>query len=303
MNTIDANTTVVLKNILYATDFSPASQAAFPFVAEIARRYNSTIFAAHVRGLELDHVPESLNGMMAWPSTEDAWKAEGQREVRMLDEKFHGINHKVIVSEGNGKPWAFLSKIVQENNIDLIVLGTRGRKGIEKAMLGSVAEEIFRQAPCAVVTVGPKSGIPNPAFGVNRILYATDFSEGSLAAAPYAFSLAQENEAALDLMHVIDKEEAGDLVGSNDLAASIKHRLQQLVPPEVDSWCKPNFFVDQGEPAECILRMAEMRGADLIVLGIRDTYKKHLAAATHFPWTTAHKVVSDATCPVLTVRG
>lgn len=302
MKTIDANATVGLKNILYATDFSPASEAAFPFAAEIARRYNSTVYAVHVRGPEVEPGggPESL---MAWPAIEEAWEAEGKREVKALDEKFRGINHKVIVAEGNGKTWEFLSKIVQENNIDLIVVGTRGRKGFEKAVLGSVAEEIFRQAPCPVVTVGPKSGIPNPVFEVNHILYATDFSEGSLAAAPYAISLAEENEAALDLMHVIDKEEAGDLVISNDLAASIKHRLQQLVSPEVDLWCTPNFFVDQGDPAECILRMAEMRHADLIVLGVRDSHNKHVVAATHFPWTTAHKVVSHATCPVLTVRG
>lgn len=301
MKTIDAKTTIKLQNVLYATDFSQASEAAFPFAAEIARRYGSTIFGVHVRAPEMQPTaaPETL---LEWPEIEKAWEEQGKREAQQLDQKLQGFNHKVFVVEGKGKTWPVLSKIVKENNIDLIVLGTRGRHGLGKAMLGSQAEEILRQAPCPVVTVGPKAGKPNPVFEVNRILYATDFSEGSLAAAPYAISLAQENEAALDLLHVIDKEQVGDLVGPNELAKSLTHRLEQLVPAEVDLWCQPNYFVDQGEAADCILRMAEMRRADLIVLGVKHA-ERHLTAVTHFPWTTAHKVVSLATCPVLTVRG
>jgi nucleotide-binding universal stress UspA family protein len=206
----------------------------------------------------------------------------------------------VIVEEG--ALWDKLSSVVEKEAIDLIVLGTRGRSGIEKFFLGSVAEEVFRRAPCAVMAIGPfANGIPPASGDFKKILCATDFSAESKAAAPLAISLAQEFQAHLTLLHVIQKEKTGDLVRASDLQESSIGALRSLVPKEAELWCVPHFVVEHGVPADKILEVARREGADLIVLGVRRP-GGFPGAATHLPIATAHKVVSHAGCPVLTVR-
>ena len=113
------------------------------------------------------------------------------------------IRHKTLIRKGDISKE--LSRIVDDERINLIVLGTHGRAGISKVLMGSVAEEIFRQATCPVLTVGPSvCGEPDVAVEMRTILYPTDFSSESLAAAPYAISMAQEHQARLYLLHVTD---------------------------------------------------------------------------------------------------
>jgi nucleotide-binding universal stress UspA family protein len=198
--------------------------------------------------------------------------------------------------------------LIKEKGIDLIVVGTRGRTGIAKTLLGSVAELILRQAPCPVLTVGPHVRLEQERWDTERygkqremreILYATDLAADFPAAAPYAISLAQENQAHLVLLHVIEDQKAGELVQPEQVVDSMEHKLRQLVPQEAELWCEPVSLVEQGEPAEKILDVANRRHADLIVLGARSAK----GLATHLNAGTVHKIVSQAKCPVLTVRG
>ena len=197
-------------------------------------------------------------------------------------------------------------------DIDLLVVGTHGRTGVEKLVLGSEAERILRQAPCPVLTVGPKiagrakltaiegegKDLTPVEISVRQIVYATDFSPESLAAAPFATSLAQEFQAKLTLLNVIEKYTDMDRrPGPIDLALQ---RLEKLVPQEASLWCSTQPSVHFGPPAECILQEAQDSRADLIVLGVRAA-AGHLGAATHLPWATAHKVISQAHCPVLAI--
>lgn len=95
--------------------------------------------------------------------------------------------------EGEGSVWPVLNLAIKSHDIDLIVVGTRGRTGIGKALLGSQAEEILRHAPCPVLTVGPRTDSEDKVRGkIASILYATDFGAASLAAARIAVSLAEE---------------------------------------------------------------------------------------------------------------
>ena len=98
---------------------------------------------------------------------------------------------------------------IEADDVDLIVLGTHGRTGAEKLLLGSVAEEIFRRSPVPVLTIGPgvRSSTHN-AGRFRRVLFATDLSPESLAAAPYAITLAQENQARLALLLVMRKPDS-----------------------------------------------------------------------------------------------
>lgn len=166
-------------------------------------------------------------------------------------------------------------------------------------LLGSVAEEIFRTVPVPVLTVGPHSN-PGKA-NVREILFSTDFNTESNAAAAYAVSLAQEFQARLTLLHVVPEPKAGELVGWFDVQESAKKLLAKLVPPEAEDWCKPEFFVERGDPAERILDLANLREVDLIVLGAQPESGVP-GAATHLPVAIAHRVVARANCPVLTVR-
>ncbi len=134
---------------------------------------------------------------------------------------------------------------------------------------------------------------------MSEILYATDLMADFPAAAPYAISLAQENQAHLGLLYVIENPKTGELVRPAQVAEAKVRKLRQLVSEQAELWCEPKYFVEQGIPAEKILELAEMRHASLIVMGARPVK----GFATHLNAGTVHKVVSQAKCPVLTIRG
>jgi len=186
--------------------------------------------------------------------------------------------------------------------VDLIVMGTHGRKGVSRALLGSAAEEIFRKASCPVLTVGPHvSQNTERRLAMKQILFATDFSPESLAALPFAVSLAQEHQSNLTLLNVTGKAEVGELVHAGQYAESTLRRLQSLVPAGAELWCEPKCRVEQGPEAEKIMEVAIALGADLIVLGVRAP-QGGAGATTHLLQSIAHQVVVNAQCPVLTVR-
>jgi nucleotide-binding universal stress UspA family protein len=297
MKAAAARTRISLKNILYATDFSPMAEAAAPYAAELALRYGSKVFAVHVRAPQVTGLvpPES------WQVVREATERQATEQAEHLKSLFRGVENEVTVIEGG--VWNELETIIEEKNIDLIVIGTRGRKGLGKFLLGSVAETILRRTHCPVLTVGPHVTLEaGRAVGMNRIIYATSLSPNSQTSAAYAISLADENQAHLDLLHVIETQKVEELVHPSELMNACLNRLRQIVTPEAALWCEPEFLIERGDPAEQILSVAKRRGADMIVLGVKGA-EGDLGASTHFPWAVAHKVIAGATCPVLTVRG
>ncbi len=294
MQAVQARTRITLKNILFTTDFSPAAEAAAPFAIQIASNYGAKVYGVHVNPFDnyTAAAPE------AWAAMAEAADKETKEHAQRLNDQLKGIEHEVMIGEGN--IWEVISNLIKEKEIDLIVLGTRGRTGLGKALLGSVAEEILRQAPCPVLTVGPHVTVqPEKATEMSEILYATDLMADFPAAAPYAISLAQENQAHLGLLYVIENPKTGGLVRPAQVAEAKVRKLRQLVSEQAELWCEPKYFVEQGIPAEKILELAEMRHASLIVMGARPVK----GFATHLNAGTVHKVVSQAKCPVLTIRG
>ena len=293
MKAVQARTRIALKNILFATDFSAASNAAAPIAIQIARRYGAKVYGVHVNRFD-DYTAAAPN---AWAAIAEAAERENKEDAGRLNEQLQGIEHEVVV--GEGKTWEVISNLIERKEIDLVVVGTRGRTGLGKALLGSVAEEILRQSPCPVLSVGPHVNLWSDEYAkMGEILYATDLAAEYPIAAPYAVSLAQENQAHLVLLHVIEDAEAGDLVDSPEVVDSKERKLQQLVSQQAGLWCEPSYIVEQGPAAEKILDVAKRRHTDLIVLGARPAK----GLATHLNIGTVHKVVSHATCPVLTVR-
>jgi nucleotide-binding universal stress UspA family protein len=295
MRALDSRVRIQLKNILFCTDFSAAAGFAFPYAADLARHFGAKLHALYVRNPD-DYIMVFPEGGSVPPGFT---KEQAKNKFNALLEPLADVDREVLIAEGD--VWPAIESVLQKNEIDLIVAGTRGRTGLAKLVLGSRAEEIFRRASCPVLTVGPHLAEHLPHTAINQILYATDFSDEAAAAAPYAVSLAQEYQAGLTLLHVIADPRTGDLVQPQELLASAERRLREVVPPEAQLWCEPRFEVDQGPAADTILDVANWRKADLIVIGVH-TPGGRVGRATHLSMATAHKVVSRANCPVLTVR-
>jgi nucleotide-binding universal stress UspA family protein len=301
MKAIAAPVDVKFKNILYLTDFSEPSEAALPFALMVARGYGAKVHALNVM------IPPAY--VYTTPDlTSAAIEAEeevAQSEMKKVESQLAGLPYATIVERGTGI-WEPVKSAIAEYEVDLVVLGTHGRTGTQKFFLGSVAEEIFRRSPVPVLTIGPgvRSGVHNAAR-FHRVLFATDFGPESKAAVPYAISLAQKANGRLILLHVIRKLGARNesQPGSAQLSvAEAIHQLYEVPPKDSGLDCLPEVAVEFGESAERIVETARKRGADIIVLGVRDAAGR-LGAATHLEGTTAHKVVAHAPCPVLTVPG
>lgn len=296
MKAAEMTTPVAVKTILFATDFSDAAKRAQSYATGLANRLRAKLFVVHANeppnyGLR----PEN------WRMANEA-SAAAMKELRQsLTATFPGFESEFYVDEGSA--WHVVESALEKNKVDLIVLGTRGRSGIGKLLLGSQAEEILRRAPCPVLTVGPNS---RPMTGkeneLTEVLYATDFSPASQAAAPYAVSMALKLPAHLNLLHVVEEPKVGELLRPAEVVSSSERLLRSLVPEEANFWREPRYFAERGEPAEKILEIAERVHAGLIVLGVRKPAGVP-GAATHLGIGVAHKVVSTAICPVLTVRG
>lgn len=225
---------------------------------------------------------------------------ETREQTQRLQEQLKGVAHEVVICYGN--IWEMISRLIKEKEIDLVVAGTHGRTGLGKVLLGSVAEQILRQAPCPVLTVGPLTTVRlDPTAGMRQILYATDLTVDIPPALVLAVSLAQENRSHLTLLHVMKEQVKGESGDLSELAKERLNKLRRLVPPEGEPWCPPEYVVEcmvgEGIPAEQILRTAETRHADLIVLEAQPAK----TLTTRLDIGTVHKVVSRANCPVLTV--
>lgn len=289
---------VSFRNVLFLTDFSEPSEAALPFAIGIACAYGSKTFVLHVLQPDALLYSSPPAAELAQQVQEETAKAGMQR----LDAQLAGLPHEEIVEWGAGV-WPSVKRALETSSIDLIVVGTHGRTGAEKLLLGSVAEEVFRRSPVPVLTVGPSC--LNWVHGGGRfhsVLFTTDFSPHSLAALPYALSLAQENQARLNLLHVLPPHDVSTSSLNQTAMAARVARLKELIPAGTDNWCQPETLVEIGDPASRILEAAKLQRADLIVLGVR-SIAEPLGAALYLGRATAHKVVASAPCPVLTVRG
>ena len=299
------STRVLLNDVLFATDFSSAADAALPYALAISRHYGSTLHAVHV-------IPELDIVLRPEPTSPNHYEAALADETRIALQKIRDLIPELNdmpndVQVCRGKVWDAISQIILKNHTDLIAVGTHGRTGVGKLLMGSVAEEILRQSPCPVLTVGPKArdrvkeeidemrkSTRLAEIQFKQIVFATDFTSESLAAASFAISFAEEFQSRLGLLHVIDQLHPTP-------SKLVLQRLEDVVPREAELWCTAECIVKYGNPAEEILQTVSERNADLVVLGIRAA-KAHLGMATHFPWSTAHRVITGSSCPVLTVR-
>jgi len=297
MPTVTAPTRIKLQNILFATDFSPMAESALPHAVDLAHRYGAKLYTVNV----LPHMPFVE---AAQPDPEEVKLAAKQRLTALTRcATSKGVEHEELIVQGEVPE--VISQVVRNYDIDLIVIGTGGRKGLGKLLLGSVAEEVFRNAECPVLTLGPHATRWDMDGNLQHILFATDFGRESLHALPYAISLAEENRARLTLLHVapepgvvLPEPEPGAMpvVDESEVAAYTEKQLRALMPKETQLWHGPEYLVQFGPAAEMIVRTAAPT-VDMIVLGV----KRPAALTKHLGEGVAYKVACDAPCPVLSV--
>jgi nucleotide-binding universal stress UspA family protein len=291
MKALELKPQIALKNILFATDLDVSASRALPFALALANRCRAKLYAAHV-------IPQEAYAFAHPESVERILEEERDYATYALKQIIEPLTWRGQRCEallGNGDVAEVVAEFVQRHGVDLVVLGTRSRAGLGKVILGSIAEEIIREAPCPVLTVGPHV-VAQASAGVQSIVCATDFALGSLRAAEFAVSLAHEYQAHLTLMHVVE----GVLRNSPHLAVHLtEQRLRQMIPPEPELPYEPEVMVEIGPVADRILDVANGLLADMIVMGVRGA-GAFAHTASRFG-SIAHRVVSLATCPVVTV--
>jgi nucleotide-binding universal stress UspA family protein len=284
---------LTFKNVLFPTDFTEASSHALPFALAIAKAYRAKVYVTHA----INPQPPLIVPLEPIPFDMDPlWQQARESLEQILDQdEVRGVVREGVLEQG--ELWKVLEEVIERHGIDLVVLGSHGRHGLKKLVLGSGAEQVFRRAFCPVLTVGPMADSRRtacPHFG--EIIFATDFSAGSVRALPYALSLAEENQAKLTLVHFIPLV---PMQHQDEVRDAATKRLRELIPADAEDWCRIECRVSFEFPAEGILSLAGERGADLIVMGV---HSKAAAAVSHLPWAIAYEVVCHALCPVLTVR-
>jgi nucleotide-binding universal stress UspA family protein len=280
------------RNILFLTDFSACSEVASPFARAVARRFGSTIHAVHI----VSPKPVVIGGEFGGAGIELESESENTACLRMNEFLQSGAFDGVLYSQTvqTGELWAVVTELIDDFNIDLLVMGTHGRRGIQHFLLGSVAEQVFRRAACPVLTVGPMirdHGLPSG--NVRSILYATDFSSASLHALEYGIYLARTYNANITLLHSMEADEITRGYPRQAIE-QVEQRLSALVARAGVSFgvvvgCRP--------PVEMILTTGRDISADIIVMGAH----RGRSASAHSPCAVAHRVVCNAPCAVLTV--
>lgn len=291
MKTLESITAVSFKNVLFLTDLTEASQAAFTYAVAFARNYGARIYPAHA-------VTPFLPTELEMPVMPDILKeVEAQRRQQLENmAKNAGTNYLALITEEPIED--AVPHWITEHGIDLIVMGTHGRKGVERFLLGSTAEMIFRKAACPVLTVGPHvSPQLKKELEIKSILFATDLSRPDESAASYAVALARERLAHLTMLHVLPDTTELDTDRAR-LTEFATAELKKLVPSNAEMWHEPEFLVEIGDPATQIINFAEKQRPDLIVLGL----PKDKQFSTHFRSGVTYKIVSSVPAAVLTIR-
>ena len=294
MTRVPAVEPIAFKNVLFVTDFSSSSEMAVPHAIALAAAYKGRVFIGHVITPQLyelvppDFVPEVLKQSTAY--------AQKRMERLAKGANFGAVPHEVLLEQG--ELWETLRGIVDQYGIDVIALGTGGRRGLQEVLMGSIAEEILRLAHRPVLTVGPQSREVAPEGEPRCILFANDFSVNCLRAVACADSLARKFGARLISLHVAP-EAPEDPQTITRFEEFFSERLRQYLDMTAFLKGQLEFRVEFGVAADSILKSAAEHAADLIVMGVRGAGS--VTRATCHLGTTTYSVVSEARCPVLAV--
>ena len=301
---------VEIRRVLCPVDTSPTSRRAIEHAVTLAGWYDARLTVLHVWNPPYLPQPPILFAEREHSMLQAASDGPGEAEAFVQDQvasaRAAGIECEGVI-ERSHNPADRILHCADTLPADLIVLGTHGRRGFERVMLGSVAERVLRKAQCPVLTVPPPATFKATKLPFKRLLCPVDFSEPSLAAVRFALSIAKESGAHVTLLHAIEWPTDDDAFTSIMLASpevrgqledQIIDRLDALVLPEDRTWCDPAARVTEGKAYRRIVEFAETDETDLIVMGV---HGRNPVDVMLFGSTT-NQTVRRAPCPVLTMR-
>ena len=296
---------ILPKHILCATDFSDFSNHAVPYGIALAKEFKAKLFLCHV--IDLSSAAVYGEAVLALEEQQKRMTKYAEDEMAGLMSR-HSVDWEPLVAVGNAAHE--VARMAAEKKADITVAASHGRAGLKRLILGSVTERLMRTLPCPLLVVrSPERGFVTPAdqaITLKRILVGCDFSPDSNLALHYGLSLAQEFQASLHLVHVIqpplyeylEKPEAPEAASQKGLKGTLKQKLDEMVPEEARTWCEPVTALLAGQPHEEITKYALVNDVDLVVLGVRG----HSLVETLFVGSTTDRVLRRAPCPVLSVQ-
>jgi nucleotide-binding universal stress UspA family protein len=300
---------IEIRHILCPTDLSDIAPRAFDHALALARFHQAEIELAYVSEPLLPG-PVAPTSYPPWAVLDPAVRGRLRSALEALAAPANALGVPVRIEVYEGRVVAEILGRARTWPADVVVMGTHGRNGFERWALGSVTEKVLRKASCPILTVPPPAEGLHPAGAVlfRRMVCPVDFSEASLAALGYALKLAEESCAEITVLHVLEwlvEDEPGARIAGFDvpefrryLEKDARDRLHKVVPEDARDWCRPREEVVGGRPGREVLRLAEERQADLVVMGVRGRNPVDLALFG----STTHHVVRGARCPVLVVH-
>ncbi len=286
---------VGIHNVLIATDFCHHSAGALTYGLNFAHRYS-----AHS---EIVYVLPTEEYALAGPEALRAAKDAARRDLLDLKTRLRhslefeeDVDYRVSMLEGSAAEC--LLQWAREKRIDLIVVGTHGRGGMGKFILGSVAEKVFRRSPVPVLTIGPHVCRPRELSSTHSILAPCDLTPRSHPAIQFACALAREHNSQLTVLHAIEHSNEGMKLDPERVKQRVRQELGEIVGKGAEG-VDVHYLVESGKIASTILDTATQIDADLIVLGVRPSS----GLLDRFMWPIAYELVREAACPVLTIRG
>jgi nucleotide-binding universal stress UspA family protein len=285
------------EKILCPVDFFPASFRAFDYAARLATNYGAKIHVLHV-------IPPLIPAAYGAPISIGDLTAELEKESRRMLSQLRVRGEKAGVTVETevliGDIDIEIHRSIESRKADLVVMGAHGRRGFERWVMGSVTERMLRRCPVPLIVVGHGSGRRLAPPKMNRILVTTDFSDGTADALAYAFSIAQECQARMTLLHVVPdlSAEAGAEI-TQPLVASVREKLEALIPIGVRAWCEVSSRVDVGEPHQVIAETVGRKRPGLLIMNIHGKGMIERALLGR----TAERVLRSVidVCPVLLI--
>ncbi len=292
-----------IKLILCPIDFSEFSITAYHYALSLAEHYRAKLVAQHI--VELSRHP-SLGFVVSAGLYDEFRKAlhqNAEQELRdFVKQHTRGQIHPELVVQQGAAADDILS-FAQAQKADVIVMGTHGRRGFDRLVLGSVTDRVMRRAPCPVLAISkpPHDSMAADRQGhhvhhLSRILFCTDFSENSEHALNYAISATAEYDAELTLLHVL--EEIPTPGATQEAMATAAEQLDKLIAPDKRKTIKMKTEVRIGKAYEQIIQFAAEQQVDMVTMGVRG--RGALDAAVF--GSTTYRVIQLGPCPVLAVR-
>ncbi len=292
---------IPITRILCPVDFSDGSRHALTHAYALARTYGSHVTVMHALAPPMYAADPLLAGAMVF-TADDHDRVQRDLDAFARHEAGNVSFEAVVVDES---PVPAILERAEALAVDLLVLGTHGRRGFERFVLGSTTERLLRRASCPVLTVPPQAPEAAAVGPVSyaRIVCGVDFSPASLRALGYASRLAREVGAHLTLVNVVEPMPVPDALSLSGGAsmdfedaacAAMRTRLRDVAPTDL----AVTEYVTVGKPYREILNRAQADHSHLIVIGVHGG----AGALPGFLGSTTNHIVREATCPVLSLR-